>query len=338
MKSLVAVCLCFALLTGLSFPEKSYADELEEIYRLADQRRFDQANRRLNAYLKENPKDPQARFLKGLVLTEQKKRGEAIKVFTALSRDYPELPEPFNNLAVLFAEQGDYDKARDALTRAIETHPNYATAHENLGDIYAKMASQSYSRALQLNRSNAQAQAKLNLVTKLFTMMPGQEGESAVPASTAQAAPVKKSYTPPPPAPRRETTQAAAKPKAAKAKKDSSAAKRASVEKAVRAWASAWSARDVNRYLSHYGSNFELPDDVADRSAWEQKRRWIIRKARSIKVELRNLKVTLDNDSEARVTFQQIYRSSRYKDKVAKTLFMEKERGRWRIVREVSGS
>ena len=108
-------------------------------------------------------------FLKGLILTEQNKPNDAIKVFTDLSQDYPELPEPYNNLAVLYASQGQYDKARNSLEMAIRTHPSYATAHENLGDIYAKMASQAYDKALQLDRSNAAAQTKLNMIKDLFS-------------------------------------------------------------------------------------------------------------------------------------------------------------------------
>src|SRR6266478_4423624 len=92
----------------------------------------------------DNPRDARARFLKGLILTEQNKPNDAIKVFTALTDDYPELPEPYNNLAVLYASQGQYDKARKSLEMAIRTHPSYAIAHENLGDVYAKMASEAY--------------------------------------------------------------------------------------------------------------------------------------------------------------------------------------------------
>ena len=86
-----------------------------------------------------------------MILTEQNKTDDAIKVFTELTEDYPELPEPYNNLAVLYATQGEYDKARKALEMAIRTHPSYAIAHENLGDIYATLASQAYDKALQLD-------------------------------------------------------------------------------------------------------------------------------------------------------------------------------------------
>src|SRR5918999_5552416 len=145
------------------------SDPLQEANQLFRQGQFDRAMDRVNSHLSTRPKDARGRFLKGLILTEQNKPGEAIRVFTDLSQDFPELPEPYNNLAVLYASQGAYDKARNSLEMAIRTHPSYATAHENLGDIYAKMASQAYDKALQLDRSNQAAQGKLNLIKDLFS-------------------------------------------------------------------------------------------------------------------------------------------------------------------------
>jgi hypothetical protein len=144
------------------------ADEMDEIYRLVDDKNYGKVMELLEQFLRKHPKDPRARFLKGLILTELGRRQDAIAVFLDLTRDYPELPEPFNNLAVLYAEQGNFKEAKASLLNAIKTHPSYATAHENLGDIYAKMASQAYGRALQLNQSNLAAQTKLALIKKLF--------------------------------------------------------------------------------------------------------------------------------------------------------------------------
>lgn len=124
-----------------------------------------------NRYLASNPKDAQARFLKGLILGDLGKTNEAIDVLKGLTEDYPELPEPYNNLAVLYASQGNYQAARNALEMAIRTHPGYATAHENLGDIYAKMAAIEYDKALALDSRNTTAQTRLKLIQ---TMLGGQ--------------------------------------------------------------------------------------------------------------------------------------------------------------------
>src|SRR5690606_20562402 len=129
------------------------------------------------------PKDARGRFLRGLILAEQSRYDEAIRAFSDLTRDYPELPEPYNNLAVLYASRGRYDEARQALEMAIRTHPSYATAHENLGDIYAKMASQAYDKALALDRRNTTAQTKLNLIRDLFSGTPASSRPDRLPDS-----------------------------------------------------------------------------------------------------------------------------------------------------------
>jgi len=116
-------------------------------------------------------------FLKGLILTKKNELEQAKSVFIALSKDHPELPEPYNNLAVIYAAQGDFDNARQALQDAINTHPSYATAHENMGDIYAKMASRAYNQALQLDKDNETAREKLSLIGGLFSVKANQQIE-----------------------------------------------------------------------------------------------------------------------------------------------------------------
>ena len=128
---------------------------------------YQDALKLLDQQVARNPQDAQARFARGIALTQLKRTTDAMKVFSDLTRDYPQLPEPYNNLAVLYAQQGDYDKARDALQAALAAHPGYATAHENLGDIYAALAGASYNRALALDKDNASLRNKLNLINQL---------------------------------------------------------------------------------------------------------------------------------------------------------------------------
>jgi len=145
------------------------AQALPEIQRLMKQGQMPQALEKVDIYISTKPKDAQGRFLKGLILTEIGRPAEAIAVFTKLSEDFPELPEPYNNLAVLYAQQKQYDKARSALEMAIRTHPSYSIAHENLGDVYAKLASQAYDKALQLDSSNTATQTKLSMIKELIS-------------------------------------------------------------------------------------------------------------------------------------------------------------------------
>ena len=143
-----SVALALLVTAPLISPVSAQTDDVQEASKLLRAGQHQQALERINKALTGKPRDAQARFLKGLILAEQGSSKEAIDVFQRLTQDYPSLPEPYNNLAVLFAAQGQYDKARGALEQSIRTHPSYATAYENLGDVYAKLASQAYDKAL----------------------------------------------------------------------------------------------------------------------------------------------------------------------------------------------
>jgi len=144
------------------------ADEIQDINLQFRKGELPAALDHANRYLAKNPKDAQARFLKGLILGDLGKTNDAVDVLKGLTEDYPELPEPYNNLAVLYASQGKYEAARNALEMAIRTHPDYATAHENLGDIYAKMASIEYDKALALDSKNTTVQTRLRLIQNML--------------------------------------------------------------------------------------------------------------------------------------------------------------------------
>ena len=158
--------LVVAAAIGLVF--QASAVSAQEVQQLIRQGLYPQALEQIDRQLADKPRDAQIRFMRGVVLTEMGRTQEAVAVFNRLTEDYPELPEPYNNLAVIYAQQKQYDKARQALEKAIRTHPAYATAHENLGDIYARMASQAYDKALQLDSSNATAQTKLSMIKELI--------------------------------------------------------------------------------------------------------------------------------------------------------------------------
>ena len=173
-----AAALLVALTVGIA-----HADDYSDVNTLLRQGKADQALAKADAYIAGKPRDPQMRFLRGVILTEQGKQADAIVVFTALTQDFPELPEPYNNLAALYAAQSQFDKARAALEMAIKLNPNYATAHENLGDVYARLAGQSYGRAQQLEAANTSIAPKLALIRQLFSA----PASGALPAAPADA-------------------------------------------------------------------------------------------------------------------------------------------------------
>ncbi len=144
------------------------ADGVDDARALLRQGQATAALTRVDAYLKDHPKDARGRFLRGVILTEQKKPDEAIAVFRALNEDMPELPEPYNNLAVLYAAKGRYDDARRVLETAVLAHPGYALAHENLGDVYVQLAARAYAEAVKLDPKASSAREKLKMAEQLL--------------------------------------------------------------------------------------------------------------------------------------------------------------------------
>lgn len=326
--------LCALLLLSISMPVS--ADDIQDASKLLRQGQLTLALDKVEAILAVKPNDAQARFLKGLIHTEQGRAAEAIKVFTSLTQDYPELPEPYNNLAVLYAGQGQYEKAKTSLEMAIRTHPSYATAHENLGDIYAKMASQAYDRALQLDKSNTSTQTKLEMIKELFgsssskTTLASRNVVSATKSgSTAVTTPI---AVTPPPAASKPVIAAPAKPLNTAPVADSSG----DVTKLLHDWAAAWSAKNSKKYLAFYGKEFKTPDGES-RSAWEAQRQERIAKPKSIHVEIKDAKVRLNDDNHATVSFKQFYRASHLQTSASKTMELTKSNGRWFIVEERAG-
>lgn len=161
--------LCRLIVAGLLVTANTArADDHSDVNRLVNAGLWSDAIRRSDQFLASHPRDARMRFLKGLALTEQGQLTEAIALFTQLTEDFPELPEPYNNLAVVYSKQGRYEQARRSLEAAIRVHPGNATAYENLGDVYAKLASQAYSRAQQIDAGNAAVGLKLAMIRDLF--------------------------------------------------------------------------------------------------------------------------------------------------------------------------
>jgi tetratricopeptide (TPR) repeat protein len=360
LKTLRAMAIGLAI----SFAAPAFADNLPEVQRLIKQGQYPQALEKVDAYLSSRPKDAQGRFLKGLIYTEMNKPADAISVFTKLSEDYPELPEPYNNLAVLYAQQKQYDKARTALEMAIRTHPSYAIAYENLGDVYAKLASQAYDKALQLDNSNSTTQNKLALIRDLITtsgkgnVKPQPAAVAATPvAAAAPVVPVaaKPAATAPAPTatvvtstPGAASTSPAAKPATVAAAPTpitaaptpaptpapaKAAAGSDDVVKAMNAWADAWSRKDMRGYLGAYAREFDTPKGMS-RKAWEQEREQrIAGKGGNISVSFDTPQVTINGD-KATAKFRQHYKATGLSSSTTKTLVFVRAGSKWLIKEE----
>lgn len=335
---------------------------LQDATRLLKNGKREQALEIVDKFLNEKPQDAQGRFLKGLILSEMNRNADAVVVFRKLSEDYPTLPEPYNNLAVIYAQQQQYDKAKEALEMAIRTHPAYATAHENLGDIYARMASQAYDKALQIDSANTRAQTKLAMIRELVGVRAPSIGtvassdSSKVPLTpvTENKPPVKPEPSKPEPKPElkpepKPTPKPETKPELKplppaeiprdhkpESKPSVTGSDLAVVGATANEWAAAWSRKDVKSYLEHYAQDFELPGGQS-RNSWEKMRASRINKPGAISVELEDLTVNLDSPDRATVRFKQHYRSAGFNASSPKTLIMKRVSGKWLIQKELVG-
>lgn len=163
----------WALVCLLALPlDVAWASDPATVQQLLREGRTADALATVDRGLKASPQDLQWRFLRGVVLTEQNKLSEAEAQFLQLVAERPDLPAVFNNLAVVYSRQDQYDKARQALEMALRLQPLDPVTHENLGDVYAKLAAQSYARALEQQPGHAGLPAKLALVRELFSPRP----------------------------------------------------------------------------------------------------------------------------------------------------------------------
>ena len=318
---------CLAVAAALLFSTQNAvaASAVEEAQTLVNQGQLELALRRLDMQLKSAPQDAEARFMRGLVLTRLNRSEEAIKAFADITRDYPQLPEPYNNLAVLYAQQGDYEKARDALEAALATHPSYATAHENLGDIYAALAGAAYNRALLLDQTNQTVRNKLSFVNKLSEN--ANSPRSSTPAGTRP--PVATAAAEPAAAP---PAAAVGEPAAETASDDVDAATTGEIKDALNAWSKAWSDKDSDAYLAVYASDFR-PEGGISKATWEAQRRDRIARPKRIRVAVVNPRMAALGDGRVRVTFRQEYESDSFSDSVTKVLELRQDGG-WKIIRE----
>ena len=133
-----------------------WANDSAEIEELIRNKQWAQAQQKLllamrpNAQTSNTALSPQLRLMNSQTLAGLGQTAKAIEELQALIQEFPELPEPYNNLGVLFAAQGQYEAALSAFVTAIQARPNYQIALQNLGDLYTAMAQQAYAQAKKI--------------------------------------------------------------------------------------------------------------------------------------------------------------------------------------------
>lgn len=305
----------FALALGALIFVMSWAGlaaTLDELQQAIDAGRFDAAARQARSYLDDHPGNRDARFLYARALAGQGKIDNAIAAYEALAQDFPARVEPANNLAVLHATRGDYEKARQWLEKALATQPAYATAHKNLGDVYTALAELAYRKALGADTTDAQL--PLTMLDRLYYAQ-----ESVAPGAKPAPLPTKRPVTPD-----------------ANKNRISDQDSR-SIIQTVRAWAMAWSSQDFDAYTDFYADEYD-PGGGMSRAEWLSLRRARLGTPEDIHIRIEDPEITRLAEDTIRVAFSQSYESPRYSDRVDKQLIMKRTDAGWRILRESSGA
>ena len=292
----------------LMFVTMSFAQSnTEEIKIFLKNGKYKNAETLINQSIENNLNNPEILFYKGILETNLGKTNQAIDTFRDLTERFPELPEPFNNLAVLYAEKGQFRLAKEILEQAIKTNPSYLTAHINLGDIFTKMASEAYNKALEIDKSNNIAITKLSMITQLFNYNPNTKNtviESIKAKDEVRVLKISKKEL----------------------KKD--------ILNSIENWKAAWESKNMESYLNSYSSNFIYPNNMT-KSEWEKYRTNRILPKKLINISISDIKLKF-KEEKIKATFSQNYKSGRLNETSNKSLTFVEEGGQWLILQEAS--
>jgi tetratricopeptide (TPR) repeat protein len=144
------------------------ADVYTEVNNKITSGQLQAAQSMITRHLEKLPSDPQMRLMQSQIQAAQGQLSLAQETLEALTQEFPELPEPYNNLAALYARQNDFEKALNLLALAIRARPDYALALENLGDVHVALARQSYLKSKALPSQSPLISLRLDTKIKLL--------------------------------------------------------------------------------------------------------------------------------------------------------------------------
>ncbi len=289
---LIYCCLFAAASTLAASPQA--------LERLIAEGRFAAAASDGQALLEQQPKQLRVRFLTAYALQMSDQPEAAIALYEGLIADYPDLPEPRNNLAMIHLAAGDYDRASRLLVDAINTHPSYATAYDNLSRIYKAIASEAYRRAVSESKEPAKYTHDIELVAidRLAAVEQGPIEETAA--------------------------------------VETSAINTANLEtlliELVNNWAGSWSGKDFAAYVGFYSPQYRAKFESHD--AWKAYRRERILRPGDIRVEVSDIKIRWVSENLAIIDFRQAFDSPTYSDRVVKRLAFSRFGNTWKITDE----
>jgi tetratricopeptide (TPR) repeat protein len=308
------------------------ADSAEQLQLLIEQKEYARAMRSGEKLLLQNPDNTRARFLTAYAYQMSGHDEKAISLYETVIRENPSLPEPRNNLAMIYLAQGDYDKSSQLLVEALNTHSSYATAYANLSRVYKGIASEAYRRAVSESSEPAKYthDIELTAITSLDSIPPAP----VLPASVAIAS---KTAADPVTLPKPEpAVQALAKTEAITASAPQTVINAANHKtlliENVRNWAGAWSSKEFDAYTSAYVADYRAK--FSSHAGWVKHRRSRIVRPGKLEVVVSDFTVKLRGQDRASVDFVQAFSSPGYSDRVVKRLDFRRIDSQWKISAE----
>ena len=300
----ILIFLLFLPMVGLTDSK----EDLSPILSLINEKPFI-ALEKIKKRLRASPDEPRLLFYKGVTETKLNQMDNAIITYNYLINKHPNLPEPYNNLAVIYAEKEELELAKKTLEKAIKTNSSYSVAHVNLGDIYTRMATNAYNIAFEIDNDNKIAGNKLKLITELFNYKPDTNEKSIVIEDSKK---------------KNNTVVSRSKSK-----------DKEQIIKRIEEWKTAWEAKDLDLYFDSYSEAFKYPNNMSQEQ-WENYRTDRIINKKNISINTLNLKLKFKKDI-IHAIFHQDYKSTGYQQKSKKTLIFEFQSNDWKIIEEFSG-
>ena len=295
MPRFIPILLCLLAATAASA-----ATSIQQLQQLLKQQQYANAADAGEQLLAQNPRHANARFLTAYAYQMSAQPEKAEMLYQNLIKDNPELPEPRNNLAMIYLAKGDYDRASQLLVEALNTSPSYATAYDNLSQIYKGIASEAYRRAV--SESSEPAKYTHNIELTALTRLNSVEDE----------------------------------PVTDRIPDDQTLINFANQEtlllERVKDWATAWSNKEFTAYTEFYNAGYRADFETHDQ--WREYRRKRIARPGEIKVEISNIQIKWRSENRAIIDFEQSYDSVRYSDRVMKRLAFSRIGSQWKITEE----
>ncbi|MDH5353260.1 MAG: tetratricopeptide repeat protein [Gammaproteobacteria bacterium] len=278
----------------LGFCFAANATSIDSLQQLVDQRDYKAAGEMGETLLAEQPRKADIKFLTAYALQMDGQTSKASAMYRDMIREYPELPEPRNNLAMIYLAKGDYDGASKLLVEAINTHNSYATAYQNLSRIYTGIASEAYRRAL----SESSEPAKYSHNIELAALTQIESFEPVVRSSQGSELSADKNL----------------------------------FFNQIRQWAKAWSDKDFSTYTGFYST--EHRPDFDTHADWVEYRRQRIMRPGEINIVVSDIEIRALNENRAIIDFKQSFESLSYSDRVKKRLVFNRTGSVWKIIDE----